>query len=265
MSNTLLIDGDMMAYRIVSADTHEAEFAPDVWGFQTDLGHCKARLLEEVGYLMRELKADNVVMAFSDSVNFRKEVDPMYKSNRKKKPKPVGYKALVDWVEEVATRVHGWTFARMPGLEADDVLGIMTEGPDGDNIIVSGDKDMKTLPCRLVDPEDPALRETLVDERQANFNWMLQTLAGDSTDGYRGCPKVGPVSGSKALKASGEGLESLWATVVALFLKNGQTEEDALRNARLARILRAEDYHPESKVDAHGVLLWHPNMLLTPF
>ena len=248
----------MILYRIVSADMHEAEFAPDIWGYQTDLKHCKARFMEEVVYLHRELKADKIWLAFSGDNNFRKAVDPKYKANRTK-PKPVGYKAMIRWCEEVAGNEGPWIFVQRDTLEADDVMGLMADGHDGDVILVSGDKDMATVPCRCVDPQDPTLTERTYTEDEADWNWMLQTLTGDSTDGYKGCPKVGPVSGKKLLSGHTK-LEDLWGAVVAAYEKNGAVEDDALRNARLARILRAGDW------DAHGgVRLWGPKMLLTPF
>jgi len=46
----------------------------------------------------------------------------------------------------------------------------------------------------------------------------------------------------------------MWKAVVALYDKKGQTEEEAILNCRMARILRVEDYDTEN----HRVKLWGP-------
>jgi len=44
----------------------------------------------------------------------------------------------------------------------------------------------------------------------------------------------------------------MWPVVVAAFEKQGLTEDDALVQARLARILRPNDY------DGESITLWQP-------
>ena len=63
--------------------------------------------------------------------------------------KPCGINALIDWVEEA------YPSLRKPSLEADDVLGILATKPDnigGKVVVVSDDKDLKTIPCVLFRP-----------------------------------------------------------------------------------------------------------------
>ena len=88
-----------------------------------------------------------------------------------------------------------------------------------------------------------------ITEEEANYNFFYQTLVGDSTDNYSGCPTVGPKTADKLL-SSGWG----WDTVVATFEGKGLSEEVALENARLARILRNNEYD----TDTGEVKLWHP-------
>ena len=71
------------------------------------------------------------------------------------------------------------------------------------------------------------------------WEWFLiQTLAGDSTDGYSGAPGFGIKTSQKFFVEHGY----TWNSVVKAFKQKGLTEEDALRNARLAKILTADDY-----------------------
>ena len=72
---------------------------------------------------------------------------------------------------------------------------------------------------------------------------------GDATDGYSGCPKIGKVTASRLLNK-----ECSWATVVAAYEKAGLSEDVALENARMARILLYEDWDAKEK----RVKLWTP-------
>lgn len=52
---------------------------------------------------------------------------------------------------------------------------------------------------------------------------------------------------SRSKKAGEKDLNEMWKLVVETYKSKGFTEEDALRNARMARILRAEDYDFNNK------------------
>ena len=184
------------------------------------------------------------VLCISDN-NFRKVIAPFYKAHRP--PSPDHYKEVLAGLKQ-----------RMPhrtihGLEADDVMGILqTSEVYGPTAIISIDKDMKTIPGRLVNP-DKLLESGVVTEDEANYNWMYQTLVGDTADGFKGCPRVGPVKAENALDGLSGSLTDMWAVVVALFAESN-SEESPLLNARLARILRRDDYDHE----AGTIKLWHP-------
>jgi DNA polymerase-1 len=145
----------------------------------------------------------------------------------------------------------------MEGLEADDIMGILATKPNSaQRIIVSQDKDMKTIPTTVWNG-----KELLhVSEAEADYNHLYQTLIGDTTDGYRGCPGVGPVKAEKLL-AWQEGVHTdtgmnqyRWLAIVKAYDKAGLTETDALQQARLARILRWRDWNSDTKKP----ILWTP-------
>ena len=101
--------------------------------------------------------------------------------------------------------------------------------------MVSPDKDLKQIPGTLFN-----LEETFTIDKQAGWEWFLiQTLAGDSTDGYAGAPGFGVKTSAKFFAENGY----TWNSVVKAFESKNMTEEDALRNARLAKILTADDYN----------------------
>ena len=133
----------------------------------------------------------------------------------------------------------------MPTLEADDALGIYaTRNPGA--IVVSPDKDLRQIPGLLYDYKETV---TITPEEGAKWH-LIQTLAGDATDGYGGCPSYGIRRAAALLDEKGYS----WKTVVEAFESKDMTEEDALRNARLARILTKDDYD-----DKTGVKLWTPD------
>jgi DNA polymerase-1 len=246
---TVLIDGDILVYRAASAAEHEVEWCPDEWTLHAHAGPAKAWIADEVERIADTLKAPARVVVLSDTTNFRKElVSPTYKADRNGKRKPLLYTALRKFILE---ELDG--FMR-PGLEGDDVIGILATSKviyPGDKIIVSQDKDFKTIPAKLYN--DRTRTKKIVSEAEADFWFLIQTLTGDVTDGYPGCPGYGPKTAEKLLS----GMTSLadgWERVVGAYTKAGLTEEDAITQARLARILRTSDYNFKEK----KVILWEP-------
>ena len=88
-----------------------------------------------------------------------------------------------------------------------------------------------------------------ITEKAADYNWLTQTLTGDTADGYKGCPGIGPKAAMSILNK-----DCSFNAVLKAFENAGLTYDDALRQARLARILRYEDYNFEHK----KVNLWEP-------
>ena len=239
---TLLIDADLYLYRACAAAEEEIDWGNDVWSLSADLKAAKQIFRDRIQSFCEMFQTAHFVLCISDSENFRKELSDTYKGGRKKVRKPVGYKALVEWAKE------NYTWHSEPLLEADDVMGILATAPDANAIIISDDKDMKSLPVRLYRPMSE--ERLTITEDEANKWWWIQTLTGDATDGYSGCKSVGPKTAEKIL-----GARPTWETVVAAFIKNGMTAEDALLQARLARILRYEDWDMETST----IKLWEPS------
>ena len=180
-------------------------------------------------------------MCITDHQNFRKELDPLYKSGRKKVRKPLGYKAMVDWAK------YNWQWWSEPFMEADDVMGIISTVPGSKAIVVSDDKDLKGVPGRLYRPATDELLDITLE--QANRQFYIQSLTGDTTDGYIGLRGCGPKTAEKIL-----GTRPDWSLVERAYIKAGQTKEDALLQARMARILRYTDWDE----DTGTIKLWEP-------
>jgi len=234
----LLIDGDIVAYKAtVSAET------PINWGDGLWTLHCyeqdvAIRLDEQIDKLVNEAPVQDCIVALSDKANYRKELAPYYKANRKTTRKPM----LLQWAKEYLQNKYNTVMYRR--LEADDVLGILGTA-NTDTIIWSEDKDLRTVPAKHWIDGDVVE----ISEEEADYNFLTQTLVGDSTDNYKGCPSVGYKTAEKILEF-GDG----WGAVVRAFISKGLSEEVAIENARLARILRNGEYN----TDTGEVKLWTP-------
>jgi DNA polymerase-1 len=78
---------------------------------------------------------------------------------------------------------------------------------------------------------------------------------GDPADGYKGIPGVGLKRAAKILDQAEDGEpQEFWSLIVEAYEARGLTEDDAILNARMARILRWEDYDYDNK----EVKLWTP-------
>ena len=95
--------------------------------------------------------------------------------------------------------------------------------------------------------------ETITEE-DADYNHMLQTLTGDTVDGYSGCPSVGIKTAEKILAPHRGSNEEMWKAVLKRYEMNNLDYKYALMQARLARIIRSTDYNFERK----RPILWQP-------
>ena len=131
-----------------------------------------------------------------------------------------------------------------PWLEADDVIGILATYDNGEErIVVSEDKDLLTIPGMHWDIKNQTLWEQ--DKHTADYLFYKQALTGDSVDNYQGCPGIGPKKAEKILNECEDfGFEPkhVWKAIVTAYENAGLNEDDALLQARMARILRHGEY-----------------------
>jgi len=229
---TLLIDADVLAFEASVIAECSVEWKDELWTVHADMALAKARVVNRVEEFKEKLKSDNVVMCLSDRANFRRKLYPEYKSNRSKSRLPIILRQVKQWIIE---ELGGVMWAN---LEADDVISILAtdKAMDEETIIVSIDKDFKGVPGIYFDYNRGEYHQPSEEEAD-NFH-LIQTLMGDATDGFSGVPKIGPVTAKKLLDKEGY----TWDTVVKAYEKAGLTEQDALMNAWMARLLRADNY-----------------------
>ena len=275
---TLLIDGDLLLYRAAAACEQETHWGRQVWTMSTNLDEVKAVSTKLVKEWRKELGGDRVLVCLSDPArNFRKELNPHYKENRKGVRKPMGWPKLMEWVR---SKDCPWEHLERPGLEADDCIGIMMTRPRANVIGVSDDKDFLCIPGRFyrvgMGSRGPQLFESSVEEADRFF--YAQAMAGDPVDGFSGAPGIGFDTAMELLsegvgfelyehvlksgKRKGQTetrkrkvpMEEPWDIVQSAYTLAGLTEETALLNARMARTLRWEAYDREKREP----ILWTP-------
>jgi 5'-3' exonuclease len=242
---TLLIDADWLLYSACAAN--ECDIRWDEWTHTLHLeqGDVKDYISSRLSF-WRDVTLDNdLILCFSDYPTFRHEIHQEYKANRLGKRKPLGIRDLRIWMEQ------SYPARTYTGLEADDVLGLLaTSGTLSNPIVISPDKDMRTVPCQILVND----QIEVIHPVDANRAWMTQVLTGDSTDNYQGLKGFGPVTAAKTL-ADAITLPELWDKVVGAYKKAGRTYSDAVHMARLSRILRHGDYD----FDTSTIKLWEPD------
>lgn len=250
---TLLIDADILAYNVASANQKTYRFGDGVDGLAVHTGTLKeATDLADrrLGAWVRLLKATDLIICLSCKTadGFRKAILPSYKENRSGVARPVQLQDVKDYLAK------SFVSRLMPKLEADDVMGMLsTEKHNGKRIIVSEDKDMETINGWLFNPRHDTKARYISKEHAHRFH-MNQVLMGDAVDGYKGCRGIGKVKAARLLDSCDP--VDWWSMIVGMYEAVGLTEADALVQARMARILRDEDYDYKN----HLPILWSPDV-----
>ena len=235
----LLIDADFTVYKCCAAAETEIDFGDDVIVVTSKFSEAYACVMREIKKIQRHFGSfDDIILFFSSPDNFRKKIQGDYKGHRNRK-KPCAYKRVINKLKtefEVIT---------MPTLEADDAMGIYATKYPG-NIIVSPDKDMRQIPGMLYNLEE----STLINPAEGAKWHLVQSAAGDNTDGYSGIPGIGIKRATQIFEEKGWS----WKTLRDAFKEKGLSEDIALMNARLAKILTTDDYDHEKGEP----VLWNP-------
>lgn len=212
----LHIDGDEIAYYWSYVSRGHVEL----------IGHIEDTIQK---YLERfETDDYKIYLSCPRAQCFRRFIDPKYKAHRDSREPPELLAAARSYLLENHHAISH------PRLEADDLIGLAcTERGDICHIAVTQDKDAATVPMFWYNPRTDIFTQTAVE--QATYNLMKQVLTGDTADGYKGCPGIGPV---KATKILGDTSHRGWQKVYRAYLKKGLSRADLKRNYLLAKILR---------------------------
>ena len=176
----ILCDADFIVYKACAAAESEIDFGDDVILVTSNFNDAYNATKRELTKIKNKLGTfSDIILFFSDSVNFRKKIMESYKGHRNRK-KPCGYKRVIEALKKE------YKVIIKPTLEADDSMGVYATKFPG-NIIASPDKDMKQIPGQLYNFD-----ETFTVSKEEGAAWhLIQSISGDQTDGYGGVPGIG--------------------------------------------------------------------------
>lgn len=257
MNKTALIDADIFAYKWASASRDTFNWGEGVTSAVATrtLEEAAAELDADIERVATQLKVDDVIICLTEpdpTKEWRKILYPRYKAHRDPSKKPELLRPLKD---HLAANYR--TYIR-EGLEADDCMGILATHPTlipGRKVVVTIDKDLLQIPGWNFNPVKDS-KAKLITPEAGDYMHMYQTLVGDATDGYPGCPGIGPKKADVILSCCPP--EFMWMKVVKAFATKGLTEDDALMQARVSRICQWQDYDYIKK----EVKLWNPPTLV---
>ena len=236
-ASLVLVDGSSYLYRAFHA-------LPPLTNSQGEPTGAVLGVLNMLDKLLSEYQPEHVAVVFdAPGKTFRDELYADYKANRP--PMPDELKAQIEPLFQ-AVQAQGLPLLRVPGVEADDVIGTLAARAAAlglDTVISTSDKDM----AQLVN-DQITLVNTMSDTRldadgvKAKFGVPPEqiidylALVGDTSDNIPGVPGVGPKTAAKWLAQYGT-LEALKAHADDVKGKVGERLRQALPDLDLYREL----------------------------
>ncbi|MEG1710543.1 MAG: DNA polymerase I [Clostridia bacterium] len=242
MDTLVLIDGNSLLNRAYFAlpplNNSEGVNVNAVYGFMNIL--IKA---------LTDCNATHVAVAFDlRGKNFRKEIYPEYKANRKGMPDDLA--AQMPYIHELLTALN-IRIVEKAGVEADDIIGTLSKRFRVKTYIVTGDRDL----LQLVDNESVVIltkrgvsdiEENNMETIKYNYNLTpmqiieYKAICGDSSDNIPGVAGIGDKGAMNLLAAYGD-LDGVYSHLSeikgALQTKLIANKEQAYMSKKLATII----------------------------
>lgn len=232
MPRTVLIDGDMVAYRCAASclpsKKKAAELGVPFESLEPEpLETAIFRANDLLYRIVNTCQADEHRVFISGDRNYRKALYPDYKAHRAAIVKPPHLEPLRELL------VREWQAEICDGYEADDGIGM---AHNEHTVIASNDKDFKQLVGEHYNPIKDEFE--VVDSLEAAYNFYHILLKGDAADGIRGVDGIGEVKAGRILRNLTP--EEMHSRVRDLY----GDEKRFLLNFSLVRILTSiEEYH----------------------
>ncbi len=219
----ILIDGDMLVYRVGFACDEESERI----AIQT-----MSNYISEIISDLSEHYTEHQVY-LTGSSNFRTEVavSQPYKGSRPAR-KPVHKDLLREYMLDT------WKAELSDNMEADDCIAMKSTELEHKSIICSLDKDFLQIPTKIYDYTKKIMKD--IDERFATEWLYRQALMGDRVDNIPGIHGVGPKKAEKAL-ADWETERELYERCLKLYEENELDADRLYESLQLLYLLRSAD------------------------
>ena len=219
----ILIDGDMLVYRVGFACDEE----PERIAIQT-MANYISEIISDLSEHYNDYK-----LYLTGSSNFRNEVavSQPYKGSRPAR-KPVHKDLLREYM------LDAWKAELSDNMEADDCIAIKSTELEHKSIICSLDKDFLQIPTKIYDYTKKVMKE--VDERSATEWLYRQALMGDRVDNIAGVHGIGPKKAEKAL-ADWTTERELYERCLKLYEDNELSADRLYESLQLLYLLRSTD------------------------
>lgn len=223
-----LCDGDIIAYRCAASCLSKGQLVEPVEVAQVRVNELMYRIVQETG-------ATSYEVYIGGEGNFRYDIYPEYKANRKDTAKP-------PWLEPCREQLLvEWNAKIINGMETDDMLGIRQTELEGESIIASIDKDLLMIPGQHYNFVKQEFYN--VSEIDGIRHFWFQMIMGDRVDnipGYDGImrqtvPKFLQPKINTLLELTKE--EEMEALVKEMYAENGKEEQFNI-NKKLIWILQ---------------------------
>ena len=194
--------------------------------------------------LIKDYQPPHIAVVFdAPGRTFRDEIFAEYKAHRPGMPDDL--RSQIEPLLQII-RAQGIPVLRIPGVEADDVIGTLARraAQTGQTVLIStGDKDMaqlvdgsitlvNTMTNTVLDREGVKLKFDVYPEQIVDY----LALVGDTSDNIPGIEKVGPKTGAKLLQQYC-GLDELVSRVAEVPGKVGENLRAGLATLELSRRL----------------------------
>lgn len=208
-SNTryVFVDGDSILFRATYGDNIKDSVM-------------RERYTERLSYIRTHTFADELFVAVKGFGNFRQQIDPEYKSQRKE---------LDEETKRRLNMIHAYAVEKgaiqSDGWEADDQVRAWSWEADNMGIqwVIAGiDKDLLQIPGTHFNyggsekkPLEEDKKWTFITPEEGDYRFACQLLTGDTIDNIKGITRVGPKKAEKAL--SGKSRKEMMETIMEMY------------------------------------------------
>ena len=214
---------------------------------------------------LRERPAHVAFVADASGPTFRDTIYEQYKAHRP--PMPDDLRAQIEPMLELVGAL-GFPILRVPGVEADDVIGTLAvqAAAQGEDVVIStGDKDLAQLVDDRITLVNTMTNSTLdpagvVQKFGVRPDQIVDWLAlvGDSADNIPGVPKCGPKTAAKWLGEYGT-LDAIVANADKIGGKIGESLRAALPQLPMSRRLATIKTDVELDVKPSALVFHDPD------
>jgi DNA polymerase I len=234
-------------YKSEATDFADGDETLDIWmeKYAGAVAHSLANVKIIMDKIVRHPRCSTFQVYISGDNNFRYDVDENYKGNRDPNAKPIHEHAIRNYL------ITHWGAEVVDYIEVDDEVSILAMENPALNVIVTIDKDLDNTAGWHYNYDKDKIY--FVSDQEADHNFCLQLLTGDTTDNIKGCRGVGKVKASDILPYPLT-YERMCAIVWQVYQEKGHDWDYFVRQGQLLWMLRYrnEEWLPPFEEEQDG-------------